>query len=756
MFRMLFFSDHNLAHICQQSITMGSNSIDFLKAKPKHHGVEVLAVDLAAANISSGMDPNHFTAWYNYRHSLSDSCKRSDFPSDNATTGAGDNPQYGVMLILEAESLNIPLDSISDIQAIISKAIKNLGLTEMALSSNSDMDPRFFVYIMEEGYIASRVFAHEKYIAFDVFIWDDVKQIDEIKNALIEAVGGHLVQSTSSFYFVTAGMFGLQSPQKNVLAQIAADSQESFCLADKAGIPAEDDLPEGDKGNSMTTVLQDLVSFLKPRSLALSSSSVVGVLCGFEEGITCSSLQDLKNIKNVEVAPIFSCESFVDMPTCEKEILEKLQAVTAKHKRFDALVLDSKLPFSMGQILERLLRNKVTYSNLMEESLLVVTAVSSGEPWRTVLLDRFRTDFVIFDPAYSADVHFYLPDTGAAGQEKVYVKWSLFSSGDKSFFEHLATCLESIQVKTDMEYAVERVENGVINQIAEFKAKFFKDSDYDKTRALAQWTSQTPVGHQTIFQMAQKQPKTPVKMGERILAEIEPGPWNAIYGGAVVVDVLPHQMYSVRYDAMSKAETIHRDQIRKFSSGDQDLSTSFDVGDLILYGAKNGMYRNGVISKIEDDDTYSIYLLNTSGKKVYNVPRSRLIYQFESTDFVEELTRLSPETIKDAFKSALELNVAGEDLSAITSNFVAAGAVITAFWRGGSAILKWDGKQNVDVNLFTYEEDRDKSTRQAFQEAFCNQVDHMVPLTRDEHPRGYGAVVNFPSEIQNPPHWIVK
>ena len=739
---------------------MGSNSIDFLKAKPKHHGVEVLAVDLAAAN-SSGMDPNHFTAWYNYRHSLSDSCKRSDGPSadDDATRAALDNPQYGVMLILEAENLKIPLDSISDIQAIISKAIKDLGLTEIVLSRNSDIDPRFFVYILEQGYIAARVFAKEKYVAFDVFIWDDLKQIDEIKNALLQAVGGDLIQSTSSFYFVTAGMFGLQSLQKNVLAQIAADSQESFCLADVAGIPAQDDLPEGGKDNRMAIILQELVSFLKPRSLATSSSSsVVGVLCG-SEGNTCSSLHGLKNLmENVEVVPIFSCQSFDDMPSCEKEILDKLQAaVTTKHKRFDALVFDSKLPFTMAQILERLFRNKVTFSHLMEESQLVVTSVPSGEPWRTVFLDRFRTDFVVFDPAYSADVHFYLSDTGAAGQEeKIYVKWSLFSSGDKSFFEHLAESVESIHAKTGMEFSVERVENGVINQIADFKAKFFKDSDYDKTRASSQWTNQTPVGHQTIFQIAQKQPKTPVKIGERILAEIEPGPWNAIYGGAVVVDVLPHQMYSVRYDGMSKAETIHRDQIRKFSSGDQDLSTLFEIGDLILYTAKNGKYRNGVISKIEDDGTYSIYLLNTSGQKIYNVPRSRLIYQFESADFVEEMTGLSEETIKDAFKSALEMNVVGDDLSAITSYSVAAGAVMTAFWRDGSAILKWDGKQNVDINMFTYKEDMNKSTRLGFQEAFCNQVDHMVPLTRDEHPRGYGAVVNFPSELQKPPHWIIK
>ena len=60
---------HDLPQICQQSITMGSNSIDFVKAKTKAHGVEVLAIDLPD---SEDFDP--FDSWYSYRQTIRDTC----------------------------------------------------------------------------------------------------------------------------------------------------------------------------------------------------------------------------------------------------------------------------------------------------------------------------------------------------------------------------------------------------------------------------------------------------------------------------------------------------------------------------------------------------------------------------------------------------------------------------------------------------------------------------------------------------------
>jgi hypothetical protein len=308
-----------------------------------------------------------------------------------------------------------------------------------------------------------------------------------------------------------------------------------------------------------------------------------------------------------------------------------------------------------------------------------------------------------------------------------------------------------------MKVEVEKVANGIVNLIADFKpSKVFKDSDYDKTRSLSQWSSQTPVGHQTFFQLTLQPPKTSLKVGEEVLAEHEPGPWNMKYGHAIVRGKTPDGGYLVQYDREENVESITRDQIRKFSDADMDMSTSFEVGDLIFYEGDDGVFNNGVISQKEGDFKYSIYLLNTSGKKVHGVPRSSLINQFESADFVEKIPDLSIPKILGAFGYALKKEALeeGEEMSFMNSYPIGSGVVMTAFWKDGHAILKWDGLHHIDINLFTYEEDFD--TRIAFQHSFCSQLDYIKPLARDEHPRGYGGVVNFASEIQSPPQWVTK
>jgi hypothetical protein len=87
---------------------------------------------------------------------------------------------------------------------------------------------------------------------------------------------------------------------------------------------------------------------------------------------------------------------------------------------------------------------------------------------------------------------------------------------------------------------------------------------------------------------------------------------------------------------------------------------------------------------------------------------------------------------------------------------VGAGGVMTSFWEDGSTVLKWDGKHAVDVNMVTsVVEDNARRMRHEFQKVFTGSIEYMAMLAQDEHPRGYGAIVNFPCEIATPPHWVL-
>jgi hypothetical protein len=156
---------------------------------------------------------------------------------------------------------------------------------------------------------------------------------------------------------------------------------------------------------------------------------------------------------------------------------------------------------------------------------------------------------LLFDTAY----HAYLQIVDSSGNETASFKWSLFSSGNFEFFKDLSAGISAFETKHHgLVVNVEQVVNGIINLIADFEVKEFRNSDYDKTRAIQQWKSQQPMGHQTLFHFAQKLAKIPLELGEIVLAEISPGPWNMKYRIAKVNQVLNDQIYQVKLDGIKK------------------------------------------------------------------------------------------------------------------------------------------------------------------------------------------------------------
>jgi spermidine synthase len=733
---------HDLPRFCQQSITLGSNSIDFMTAEPKSHGVETLAVDLVGART---FDPFH--AWFGYRQTVPNSCavEHEVEPPKNCTE-EDSGTSAGIFLVLEAEKVTLSLDSMSEVQSALSKTIKDLGLSEVAVSNSSDFDKKVMVFILNEGYITARVFPEAKYIGFDVHLWSTIDHVDKVKEGLVSGVGGDLEKFTS-FRFVTSGMHGLDFCEKNMLTEVAVDAQKTIC--DKNTDPSS-------KGNlikdSHDVILQQLVQHMSIASESTKEPIVIGIMCG-EQLASCTSASAVKTLdsKTTKVVPLSSCKSLKDMSACEKQTFENLEAAVAESKKMDALILDEEMPFEMGQIIEKLFSDKVTHSKIMEKSHLVLSQVPAGEKWRQVLLDRFRSDFMLFDPAHRANLKFSAQGEGS-------VEWCLFSSGDKSFFNHLSSAISVIEARTELKPAVEEVENGLINEIADFKpTKVFKNRDYDKTRSLSQWSSQTAVGHQTYFQMTVTAPKTPVYKDEEVLVQMEPGPWDLVYGKAVVLVYNKDsegKEYILKFLFKKGTTLCNRDEIRKFSDADKDPSSIFEMGDLVLYEYEPGFFQNGVVTRRDEVGTYAIYLLNTDGQKLYNVPRSSLLLQFESTGFVTEATKLTTTDVLGAFGYGINTAMLkeGEETSLIGIFEIGSGVVLTTFWNDGHAILKWDGQNRLEVNIFTYYQEEGGRTK--FQEAFISQLDFLQTLARDEHPRGYGSIVNFENEIATDPYWV--
>ena len=73
------------------------------------------------------------------------------------------------------------------------------------------------------------------------------------------------------------------------------------------------------------------------------------------------------------------------------------------------------------------------------------------------------------------------------------------------------------------------------------------------------------------------------------------------------------------------------------------------------------------------------------------------------------------------------------------------GCVMIGAWSGGNVVVLYNGRDHLDINLFTFKEDFRFAV--VFADAFTENSAFSVAL-RDEMPRGYGRVVNFRTEVE--------
>jgi hypothetical protein len=80
-------------------------------------------------------------------------------------------------------------------------------------------------------------------------------------------------------------------------------------------------------------------------------------------------------------------------------------------------------------------------------------------------------------------------------------------------------------------------------------------------------------------------------------------------------------------------------------------------------------------------------------------------------------------------------------------NFGADGAVCAGTWATGSAVVVWDGRFQVDLNVFST---LGRNEFDAFEHAIKKHLPGLGGWLRDTHPRGYGRIVNFQDETIGP------
>ncbi|GAX21114.1 hypothetical protein FisN_1Lh211 [Fistulifera solaris] len=149
-----------------------------------------------------------------------------------------------------------------------------------------------------------------------------------------------------------------------------------------------------------------------------------------------------------------------------------------------------------------------------------------------------------------------------------------------------------------------------------------------------------------------------------------------------------------------------------------------------------------IIDKVITEKTVIVNGKEEVKKIVEKVPR---------TDDPFVVTRtLVKEAVRNVVRSMDDKAVAQAEVYEIN---IGEGSINVLLWYGGNAIVLWDGRSHVDINIFTQGEDMDVTEQ--FSTLFIEAIPRLATRLRDEQPRGFGRVVNFLKDVDPrvTPHW---
>jgi hypothetical protein len=462
--------------ICSQTAALGSNSIDFFHAPKYDHKLENFLYD----NLHTA--ETHLDFMHDFRRNFApDEVCNQTFEEEDLDEQAR---SAGIMEIVNAENVAVSVDE---------KVLVNLAEVAQKKGFNVIGQPivenKVGFIMMQEGYLAVRLWPDEKYIGLDINLWGHTYNIKGLKSALVEAMGSSKVYS---YKVVVGGMFGSSTWKEDQKILGPKSKQLRDCKKD---VVAE---------GSLDAAKASAISAVELIPLTLTENVAAVVFCG-SEGESCPVLEALSGEAKVKITfRINECSGMENGDiqqtyACEFAVMNKMKDSIEKNGvKFNLLALDGSATYKMHQIVSSILDTEANRDMFLEYHNIVMTWLSSdleGEAWRRDFLDRYRKQ-VHHDPVSRAEIVFQ-----AGGKNYELGVVSTKNTRASYAFEELEQNIKARLSDTGAHIELRWVHGGLFNYIEDFKTKEFKHEDYDHSAARKQFASQVPLGSQHIFQL---------------------------------------------------------------------------------------------------------------------------------------------------------------------------------------------------------------------------------------------------------------
>eukprot|EP00588_Corethron_pennatum_P012562 CAMPEP_0194280200 /NCGR_PEP_ID=MMETSP0169-20130528/16217_1 /TAXON_ID=218684 /ORGANISM="Corethron pennatum, Strain L29A3" /LENGTH=1194 /DNA_ID=CAMNT_0039024839 /DNA_START=55 /DNA_END=3639 /DNA_ORIENTATION=+ len=469
--------------ICSQALVLGSNSINFIGGELTDHGVDkdIMFVKPLERDSHTGIVHDYSHVSENIeKHCTTEENKKEEEPKEQTNSP-------GIMMIVEMEESPLAERPPEEIKAVVIGVLESEGLTvhdTVMTASDSDHPDTILVVITAEGTIMVHVWPTHAYCGFDVHLWSSIEGQAGVRDALVLAAGS---KKTSSYRIVAGGMFGVGTWKDDQ----AKRGPRHTLPCDADGPPP---LGVGGKDSSISFVSVVLDEALK----SVKNSSLV-VLCG-PRNSPCESTTALDDDDD-STTIIWACSN-IDysspgyaniLKACEDEILETLREFTAGKEKIQAIVLDPKTTHSTGQVLFRILRDRIGADLFRDD----VAAIALSPGWQQNFVYRVQKEILKHEPAFKGHVLFH----GAEGNDVSLA----IASKDEKFTVNLMAVSSAVESRTGLAAEIKNVSGGHLNYKEGFDTfHFFRPDDYDIVSPMEQWGSQTPLERQTLYQLESK------------------------------------------------------------------------------------------------------------------------------------------------------------------------------------------------------------------------------------------------------------
>ena len=509
----VMYDYYNVPIFCESSITIVSNSVDFLRGPRYDHGIKTKAQ-------LTNFDEDNYTGWSRYFDTNTTKIKDSKLCNRKQTIAQEQRIMSGgVLLAIEVENVTKSLEakSLPNIHKTIKRVAKNHGLSPLTTLYKPEEDIHAHVLLCENGYIKMQTYPQFQYVAFDLVLWGGNSFMDKsnaIQKDLVSLVGGgHNENSVSVFRVVTGGKVDSKQANEsnNGIFEKAiqyycgdgnTDIDEEAKDGDYKPNPENDETPELEtveevlSDQFMYILLHRLLSGITfPNPNWDDQASLVVIFCGNKDANNCQTYSSFPSEYGEVVHPVYSCESFDDMAACESKITQNLLNIVSQRKKLlDGFVLDRSVPLNMGKIIHKIFNNTMHQSEIFEWSFSAL-APGGKDSWRNILLDRFRTEIIIAPPIHKADFGI---SNGTHSEE-----WSAISFRNDHFFACLQSSLENIQRETGLVAITREIVDSVTPIVTDIQdsKKYFTDQHFFREAVMDQWFDQRPVANQYVLQM---------------------------------------------------------------------------------------------------------------------------------------------------------------------------------------------------------------------------------------------------------------